>query len=259
MEIKFEKVLVGKDNTKALLALKEMMQNKDEGVSYADMIRYRLEGKASEFCTDTYFAALDDSGKCVCRHWNGWGKHDGAVGNFGNFLTLEEVRGKGIGGKMLDFWFDDIKNRDDKPLALFCSAGTERLVSLYSKFGFRLALDGSTTGPLYCPLGDSPETFKEFCEKYYTDEKELVLKKANVGYRHEIDCLLKFYFLDNGLVFGFDTLSSFEDGILYDPQNLYMVLTKSGKCVGWGYKDKSGVMDIQLHPKYEGIEISVEE
>lgn len=259
MDMQIQKIEIGKTKGKALLALMEMMSEKDKGVSYADMIRYRLSSKASEFCEDTYYVALDENGRCVCRHWNGWGKHKGAVGNFGNFFTLEEVRGQGIGGKMLDFWFNDINTREDKPLALFCSAGTERLVALYEKFGFRLAVEGTTTGPLYCPLGDSPETFREFCEKYYTDEKELVLKKAHIGYRHEIDCLLKFYFLDNDLTFGFDTLSSFEEGILYDPQNLYMVLTKSGKCVGWGYRDKCGVLDIQLCPKYEGIEISVEE
>ena len=73
-------------------ALARMLSDESPGKSYAEVMRLRVAGALAGECTDTYFVALD-AGKCVSRLWNGWGRHEGAIGNFGNFLTLEEYRG----------------------------------------------------------------------------------------------------------------------------------------------------------------------
>ncbi len=47
----------------------------------------------------------------------------------------------------------------------------------------------------------APATFYEFYKNYYTPADTLYRKKADFGYRNEIDCLLKFAMIDMGLEF----------------------------------------------------------
>ena len=69
-------------------ALSRMLAEESIGKSYADAMRARVSGLLAGECTDTYFVAHED-GACVSRLWYGWGTHESAIGNFGNFLTLE--------------------------------------------------------------------------------------------------------------------------------------------------------------------------
>ncbi len=216
-------------------ALMKMLANYQPGASYADMMRLRLSGAVADQCKDIYFAAYKD-GVCYSRLWNGWGVHKDAVGNFGNFLTLEECRGQGIGKKMLQIWYDDLQTREDKPLALFCSAN-DRVAGMYYDYGFRPAAPG---GHLYLPLGESPETFKLFCEKYYAPADVLIARPATIQYRHEIDCLLRFALINAG-----EDLQKIEDALLYCPGTAQMLFTENGRCVGWQTEEVA-----YIHPQY---------
>ena len=100
------------------------------------------------------------------------------------------------------------------------------------------------------PIGNSPETFNEFCDMYYTPTSKLIRRSADIEWRHEIDCLLKFAFLERRLSFGMGEVSSMEEALLYSPENAEMLFTENGRCVGWIYKEQ-----IQVYPTYENVEI----
>lgn len=240
----FEKYVAGEPKNNAFAALDAMMRGVDVGRSYADMIRYRLGGAAANECHDAYYAA-HENGNAIARHWNGWGKHSHAIGNWGNFYTEEAYRGRGIGGQLLGLWFEDFCRAEELPLCFLCSAGTRELTDLYRRFGFRPAIEGTDHGPLYMPVGDSPATFKEFYEGYYAPSDVLYHRSATIGYRHEIDCLLRFVYRDMGLPFGVGGLKSVEEGLLYCPERCGMLFSKDGRCVGWSVDG-----NIQVHPMY---------
>lgn len=223
----------------------------DIGIPYAEMMRYRIEGKAAGECTDVYYMCTDGENNLISRLWMGWGKHKGAVGNWGNFFTSPEYRGQGIGRRMLDFWLDDVSKRADAPTALFCTAGDEKLAKLYAPYGFRPALKGKTCGPLYCPIGDSPETFQEFCEVYYKPAKSLVFKKATLEWRHEIDCLFKFAMLDMGLDYLPEGMVSLESSLLENgAKRIDIIFTDTGIPVGLAKVRDGGKCDVSIHPNY---------
>lgn len=225
-------------------ALSRMLAEESPGKSYADAMRARVSGALARECTDTYFIAHED-GACVSRLWYGWGTHKASIGNFGNFLTLESYRGQGIGTKLLEMWYADLQGRTDLPLGLFCTSAP-RAARMYEQYGMRPIMDGATYGPSYMPLGDSPESFSQFCEQYYTPADYLIARPASFAYRHEIDCLLKFALLARGeSFFGIGDIPSAEHAILYAPDRAHMLFTESGRCVGWAVDGQA-----QTHPQY---------
>ena len=238
-----EKFTSGDTSCVAYNAITKMMDGFDTDKAYADMIRLRVSGKIADKATDIYYVAHED-GKALSRHWMGWGKHNDAIGNWGNFYTAEECRGKGIGGKILNMWFEDFNSKSDLPLCLCCTANKD-LTKVYSRFGFRPALDGADCGPLYLPVGDSPATFREFAENYYRPSDVIYHKPVDIGYRHEIDCLLRFYFYNSNTEFGFGEMDYLEKGYLYAPEKTGMLFSSDGHCAGWSYDGK-----IQVHPMY---------
>lgn len=249
--MKFEIYVPGQPMNEAGKAIEEMLRDYDHGATYADMMRLRISGGVSDQCADTYFVAHED-GVCYSRLWHGWGKHKDAVGNFGNFMTLESCRGQGIGKKMMELWHQDIQNREDKPLALFCSS-KERPTHLYYPYGFRPAIEGTRYGHLYYPIGDSPETFRQFCEMYYQPADFLLSRPATVQYRHEIDCLLRFAYADMRMEFEIGDLMKMEEALLYHPGRAQMLFTEAGRCVGW---QADGV--TRVHPQYKNTKITTE-
>ena len=242
----FEKYDPAVRGTVAERAIFDMMKDV-QGKSYADMIRLRISGRAAEECEDTYFVALE-GGKCMSRLWNGWGRHKDAIGNFGNFLTAEEARGTGVGRELLRMWLQDLEEKAEKPLALFCSA-YENIAPIYFPYGFRVAVSKGTVRYLYKPVGDSPETFQEFCALYYRPSAVLHRRPASIGWRHEIDCLLKFARADRGLDFGFDGIN-LEAALLYHPGKAELLFAECGRCVGWMFAGEK-----QVHPDYENAAI----
>ena len=243
------KYIAGGEKNTAYEAISKMMNGYDVGVSYADMMRLRISGGAAQECYDVYYVA-HDKGRPLSRHWMGYGRHEGAVGNWGNFLTAPEERGKGYGGSLLKFWYDDFKNTENKPSCFLCIGGALSLAQLYSRFGFRPAIRGREFGPLYMPVGDSPDSFLEFTENYYKPSPVLFHRPATIGYRHEIDCLLRFYFVDSGLEFGIGGASYVEEGLLYYPERVGMLFTEVGRCVGWSLDG-----ELQTHPLYKKSDI----
>lgn len=246
-----ETYIPGNGMTDAGRAIEKMMEGVNEGSSYADMMRLRISGSVSDQCNDTYFVAREGE-ECLSRLWHGWGKHENAIGNFGNFLTREDLQGQGIGKQMMTVWQQTIEAEPNKPLGLFCSS-KERPAQMYFRYGFRPALKGKSYGPLYLPLGDSPETFQEFCEMYYLPTKKLIARTATIQWRHEIDLLLKFALLDRGLKFGIGEYTVIEQALLYAPGKAEQIFTEEGRCVGWRIGDQT-----QLLPLYEGLNIVTE-
>ncbi len=238
--------------TEAGLALVEMVKEIDLGQSYADMLRFRVAGNAHTACYDRYFVA-HENGIAYSRHWNGWGRHNNAIGNFGNFFTVEEMRGQGIGRKLLGMWYEDLTTHPHPPLAIFCTAG-HRSSKLYMPYGFRMIKDGAESGPMYLPLNDSPERFRELCDMYYEPSDTLICRSATVEWRHEIDCLLNFAFFDRGLDFGIGDVSSLEAALLYHPNEAKLIFTEKDRCVGWMIGD-----EIQLYPAYNRTSIQTVE
>lgn len=243
-----ERYIPGQPGNPMEQALLTMLKEIKAGTSYADMMRLRISGSVSDQCNDTYFVARKGE-ECLSRLWHGWGKHENAIGNFGNFLTREDLQGQGIGKQMMTVWQQTIDAEPNKPLGLFCSS-KERPAQMYFRYGFRPALKGKSYGPLYLPLGDSPETFQEFCEMYYLPTKKLIARTATIQWRHEIDLLLKFALLDRGLKFGIGEYTVIEQALLYAPGKAEQIFTEEGRCVGWRIGDQT-----QLFPLYEGLNI----
>ena len=232
-------------------ALKAAIADLDPGVPYADMMRLRIGGGAASECRDVYYLCTNENNSLISRLWMGWGKHDRAVGNWGNFFTFPEFRGQGIGRRMLKLWHKDVHTRADAPIALFCTVGDEGLTKLYEPYGFRPALKGAKSGPLYCPLGNSPASFQEFCEDYFKPAKGLVFKKATLEWRHEIDCLLKFAMLDMGLDYLPEGMVSLEASLLANgAKRIDIIFTDSNIPVGLARVRDGGKCDVSIHPSY---------
>ena len=249
MELKIDKYIPGELDSDAKKILAEKIRTLDPDKAYSDVLRRRVNGELQDKCTDIYFIGTVD-GQFASRHWNGWGKHKDAIGNFGHFNTNEELRGHGIGRKMLAAWYEDLMSRPDKPLALFCTSAP-RIAHVYLEYGFRIAVEGFNAPPLYMPLGDSPDTFREFCAQYYPPNPVLREAPADIEYRHEIDCLLKFARLDRKLGFGFAELPSFEAAFVQNRMDdIVLYFTENNHVAGWGLKTADGIQK-QLDPEYE--------
>lgn len=235
-------------NSKAGDALSRMLAEESPGKSYADAMRARVSGMLASECADTYFVAHED-GACVSRLWYGWGTHERAIGNFGNFLTLEEYRGQGIGTRLLEMWYADLQSRSDLPLALFCTSAPKAAL-MYEKYGMRPIAQDAAYGPSYMPLGESPARFADFCEAYYQPSSYLISRPASFAYRHEIDCLLKFALSVRGESLGIGEIPSAEHAILYAPNRAQLLFTECGTCVGWSVDGQA-----QVHPAYRNLKI----
>lgn len=229
-------------------ALSRMLEHENPGKSYAEVMRLRVSGALADECRDVYFVA-HENGECVSRLWNGWGKHENAIGNFGNFLTLEEYRGQGIGTRLLEMWYADLQSRSDLPLALFCTSAPKAAL-MYEKYGMRPIAQDAAYGPSYMPLGKSPARFADFCEAYYQPSSYLISRPASFAYRHEIDCLLKFALSVRGESLGIGETPSAEHAILYAPDRAQMLFTDRGTCVGWSVDGQA-----QVHPAYRNLKI----
>ena len=229
-------------------ALAAMLKSESPGKSYADAMRARVSGALALSCTDTYFVALD-SDDCVSRLWYGWGTHESAIGNFGNFLTLEEYRGQGIGTRLLEMWYADLQSRSDLPLGLFCTSAPKAAL-MYEKYGMRPIAQDAAYGPSYMPLGESPACFADFCEAYYQPSSYLISRPASFAYRHEIDCLLKFALSVRGESLGIGEIPSAEHAILYAPDRAQLLFADRGTCVGWSVDGQ-----VQVHPAYRNLKI----
>lgn len=250
MKLCFEIYIPGENTPRSASALESAIKSLDPDMSYSKMMRLRASGMAADECNDVYYLCTDESNNLVSRLWMGWGKHQNSVGNWGNFFTLPEHRGQGIGRKMLDMWQEDLQTRENLPKALFCTAGDEGLTSLYRPYGFRPALKNATCGPLYCPLGDSPESFGEFCREYYKPAKGLVFKPAAIEWRHEIDCLYKFAMLCADMEYLPKGVTSLEAALIENDANTEIIFTDSNIPVGLAHTSKDGKKSITVHPNY---------
>ena len=244
MPYQFDVFVPEQGMTEAGHSLSLMLADESVGKSYADVMRLRVSGIMAEQCCDVYFVARDGD-TCISRLWNGWGKHKDAIGNFGNFLTLEDYRGQGVGTQLLEMWYADLQSRVQQPLALFCTSAP-RAARMYEKYGMRPIRKGESYGPSFLPLGDSPRDFDAFCKAYYQPSPTLIAKPATFAYRHEIDLLLKFARMQKGLPFGFAAMPCVEQALLSAPEKTEMLFDERGRCVGWRFDGA-----VQVYPDYK--------
>lgn len=237
--VKSEKYVVGSERDAVYKTLYEMISKDDT------YMHLRLSGALADVCTDMYFVTHED-GKGMSRVWMCYGKHENAVANWGAVYTEEECRGKGYCQKNLDYCFEEVNALKNPPTALFCTAGD--ITAFYRRYGFVPAIKGTEKGRLYRPCGNSPKTFQEFCENYYTPTDELFIIDADFGWRNEIDCLLQFALEDLGEPFGIKDVDKLWVLLMENPERAKIVLTKENKCAGWMVDD-----EMQLHPIYRNV------
>ncbi|MBR4863304.1 MAG: hypothetical protein IKU07_01905 [Oscillospiraceae bacterium] len=249
--VAFYRYRCGEKPTLASRALADWLASTETDRSYLPMMQLRVAGKAAAVCTDTYYIAMEGK-EILSRHWHGWGKHPNAVGNFGNFMTKEAARGKGIGRKMLDMWYEDLSFEQEQPIGLFCSAMNGYLIDLYGGYGFTQAVIKPTFSMLYKPLGDSPATFDELCHNYYAVAEKLTVKPADIQWRHEIDCLLKFAMSARGETFGLPGCKTLEESIVWPHiGDAQIVFTEKDRPVGWSFTGADGITHWQIHPDFK--------
>ena len=246
--MKFDMYLPENGLNEAGIALSNMIKDLDLGVAYADMLRIRVSGGAYKESVDRYYVA-HENGICYSRHWNGWGRHENAIGNFGHFFTIEEMRGKGIGKRLLEMWHEDLMLQSNKPLVLCCTAG-ERPGKMYEAYDFLRVREGANWGPMFMPLGNTPKNFRDLCDMYYEPSDTLICKKATLEWRHEIDCLLKFAFFDRGIDFDIGNVSYIEHALLHYPNDTRLIFTDKNRCVGWMLGK-----EVRLYPEYDAKKI----
>ena len=249
-QVDFYRYICGEPQTKASQTLSDWLSETDTDRSYLPMMQYRIAGKAADQCYDCYYIAMEND-LILSRLWHGWGKHPNAIGNFGNFMTKEEARGKGVGREMLKMWQEDLMAQKDRPLGLFCSAANTFLIDMYAKYGFTQAVIKPTFSMLYKPLDGSPATFREFSEDYYCAAKSLTVRPATVEWRHEIDLLLKFALAAEGESLGLPGCRSLEESIVWPHIGTSQLLfTEKDRPVGWSFTGTDGITHWQIHPKY---------
>ncbi len=242
--LKFEKYVVGSGETEGYKALKATIPAEDA------YMHFRLDGACVNDCEDIFFVAHED-GKALCRIWMCYPRHENAIANWGAVYTLEECRGQGLCNKTLTYCMEEIEKLENGPIGLFCTAGRQWLTDMYAKFGFTTAIHDTTSGPLYRPLKDSPKTFKEVCEKYYTPAKSLCAVKATWEWRNEIDCLLKFALQDIGMNYAVNGERDLNMILMNTPErDVKAILTDENKCVGWMIDG-----DYTIHPLYQNLKI----
>ncbi len=237
--IKSEKYIVGDKKDAVYKSLYEMIPKEDA------YMHLRLSGALNDVCTDMYFLTHED-GKGLSRVWMCYGNHENPVSNWGAVFTAEEYRGKGYCEKNLDYCFKEIDALENSPTALFCTAGD--ITAFYRRYGFVPAIKGTDKGFLYRPCRNSPPTFQEFCESYYTPTDELFIIDADFGWRNEVDCLLRFALSDMGEEFGIKDVDKLWVLLMNKPERAKIILTRENKCAGWMV---DGIM--QLHPIYRNV------
>ena len=246
--MKYDKIFVGQYRNDGYYALYDMVKDELPDEAHTKIIRRRLQGEFADLCTDNYYIAHKD-GKCYSRLWTGWGKHKDAIGNFGHFLTLPEKRGQGLGREVIKKWTADIKSRGDAPLALFCTANAQ-ITEIYRPLGFREITPNKKGGFLYCPLGNSPENFDEFCKFYFVPGEKIYQKPASMQFRHEVDCLLRFAFSNLNEEFTMGDKFYVEDYFVNCPEKLSLFFDERNHVVGWGLEN-----EFKIHPAYRNCEI----
>ena len=244
----FKKFYSDEEFTSSSQGLIDMIDSTNHGTPHTEVFKKRVKGELADICHDAFYIAEKD-GECVSRLWNGWGRHNDSVGNFGDFHTLDDFRGQGLGGKLLDLWYEDLMATADKPIGLFCTSA-QMIAKAYEKYGMKGIFAERIGGPSYMPLGDSPEKFSDLCDLYYTKSDTLIRKKATFEFRHEIDLLLKFTFMMMGIDFGIGDIPSLEWALLFKNDVTSLYFSQNGHCVGWSVDDQ-----IQLHPLYKKSDI----
>ena len=103
---------------------------------------------------------------------------------------------------------------------------------------------------MYCPLGNSPKTFEEFCREYYKPTKSLHFKPASIEWRHEIDCLFKFAMLRQGMDYLPRGMESLERSLLERDTGVEIIFTDENIPVGLSQTVENGQREIRIYPTY---------
>ena len=104
---------------------------------------YAFDGKNAPEIEDVFYFA-EVNGEVAARLWFGFAPGNG-FGNFGNVLTAEKFRRRGILRRLMTHFAGDFQA--SPAMCLSCDVGSEYVVRTYEDYGFRL-LFGGKVGPM---------------------------------------------------------------------------------------------------------------
>ena len=227
----------------------------------------RSAGKYQQGSVDRYFMGIID-GDFAGMVWYSYGRHHFPVANFGEVYTSSEHRGKGISKNLMKYFQSDFENSPAE--AAFCTCSNEWIVNIYRQFGFFPALPGTSGGPLMRKGKSCVDSLEAFEKIYFPETDDIEISSADINYRHEADCLLKFILMSKGLVnkrcFAASTVQSYLHALFLVENGrgkLFKALTTTHqRFAGWSFiiehfsdapQETCAVFDYEIYPGYAAL------
>ena len=148
--------------------------------------QYAFDGENSPEIEDVFYFA-EVNGEVAARLWFAYSPANG-FGNFGNALTAEKFRRRGILRRMMVHCARDFRASAAKCLA--CDTGEEYAARTYMDYGFRLIF-GGTVGPMAIV---KPEygTFAALEERFLGDARPAGFRPGAIGDQFAVDKFLHY-------------------------------------------------------------------
>ena len=148
--------------------------------------QYAFDGENSPGIEDVFYFA-EVNGEVAARLWFGYAPANG-FGNFGNALTAEKFRRRGILRRLMVHCVRDFHASPAKSLA--CDTGKEYAASTYMDYGFKL-IYGGTVGPMAIVKPEYPD-FSALTKRYLADARPVRFRPGVVGDQFMIDKFLHY-------------------------------------------------------------------
>ena len=148
--------------------------------------QHAFDGENSPEIEDVFYFA-EINGEVAARLWFGYAPANG-FGNFGNALTAEKFRRRGILRRMMVHCVRDF--HASKAKCLSCDTGKEYAAATYMDYGFKL-IYGGTVGPMAIVKPEYPD-FAALEERFLGDARPVRFRPGVVGDQFLIDKFLHY-------------------------------------------------------------------
>ena len=148
--------------------------------------QHAFDGENAPEIEDVFYFA-EVNGEVAARLWFGYAPANG-FGNFGNALTAEKFRRRGILRRLMVHCVRDFQNSPAKCLA--CDTGKEYAAATYMDYGFKL-IYGGTVGPMAIVSEEYPD-FAALEARYLGDAVPVRFRPGVVGDQFMIDKFLHY-------------------------------------------------------------------
>lgn len=211
------------------------------GEYYTDL----WNGEHENCCDHLYTGSVD--GIPCSRMWFGYSLKSRS-GNFGNVLTLESFRRRGIMGILLDFCVKDFYESG----ALFCSCDAAPAAApAYQAAGFR-RIFSETEQPMAI-VSRTEKDFASILQKAYGSTEDAFIRKGSFNDRFDCDKLLWYAPEVYGKVQKHELFPDYLQLWSWAKKHsapLCVLETSSGFCAGYAVRS-SGTPFVFLHPAFE--------